>query len=276
MIHWESNFITSPLINGNGIIKVILFLIIWGAVWLPIAFPLTRLINWHPATPISNSQKLTLIASLYLIAPLLAWGVMGQDLPEIVSFFSISNLNCILWGYVIGIVTIIFTDLITFASGKLHWQKSAQSVTSILTSLPLLLFLSFFIASIEELVFRGVFKNFLEQDYNIWVSAIASSAIFATLHLIWERKNTTPQLPGLFLMGLTLYYCVYLQSGNLSTAIGIHGGWVLSLATLDTFDLYQYQDNATPWLWGSKEKPLGSIAGIFVLIFTFLILLINK
>nr|OEJ79705.1 hypothetical protein A5482_09405 [Cyanobacterium sp. IPPAS B-1200] len=268
MIDWESNFITSTLINGNGIIKVILFLIIWGVVWLPIAFPLTRLINWHPATPISNSQKLTLIASLYLIAPLLAWGVMGIDLHQISLTFSLSNFNCILWGYVIGIVTIIFTNLMTFAFGWAVWKKPSQFLMSVVKTLPLLLLVSLLIASVEELIFRGVFKDFLSQDYNIWLTAIISSAIFAVLHLIWERKNTIPQLPGLFLMGMVLFYSVYLLNGNLSMAMGIHGGWVVTLATLDTLDLYEYNTDANPWLWGCKERPLGSVAGIFILLLT--------
>ncbi|WP_161486821.1 CPBP family intramembrane glutamic endopeptidase [Cyanobacterium sp. IPPAS B-1200] len=156
----------------------------------------------------------------------------------------------------------------TFAFGWAVWKKPSQFLMSVVKTLPLLLLVSLLIASVEELIFRGVFKDFLSQDYNIWLTAIISSAIFAVLHLIWERKNTIPQLPGLFLMGMVLFYSVYLLNGNLSMAMGIHGGWVVTLATLDTLDLYEYNTDANPWLWGCKERPLGSVAGIFILLLT--------
>ncbi|AFZ48439.1 Abortive infection protein [Cyanobacterium stanieri PCC 7202] len=272
MIDLESNPITSTLINSNGIIKVILFLIIWGVVWLPIAFPLTRLIQWHPAAPISNSQKLTLIASLYLIAPWLAWGVMGKDLHQITLIFRASTLNFILWGYVIGIITIVFTDLSIFFLGWLKWKKPPDFFYAIVKTIPLLFLVSFLVAAVEELIFRGLFVNFLMEDYRLWTTAIISSGVFALLHLLWERKDTIPQLPGLFLMGMVLFYSVYLQDGSIALAVGIHGGWVLSLATLDTLDLYEYDDGVNPWLCGEKGKPLASLAGILVVVLAGLLL----
>ncbi|MGY6530847.1 MAG: CPBP family intramembrane glutamic endopeptidase [Cyanobacterium sp.] len=151
------------------------------------------------------------------------------------------------------------------------WKKPPQLLISALTTLPIALLFSLLISSVEELIFRGVFKDFLIQDYNIWLTAIISSIIFALLHLIWEQKNTIPQLPGLFLMGMVLFYSVYLQNGNLSMAIGIHGGWVLTLATLDTLNLYEYNSDANPWIWGNQERPLGSAAGIFILLWALLI-----
>ncbi len=272
MINAQSNSIIFTLINSNGILKITLFLIIWGVIWLPIAFPLSRLIKWHPRAPISNSQKLTLITSLYLIAPFLAWGVMGQrSLNQILLIFKASLLHSILLGYVVGIITIVLIDGIEWVLGWLQWQKPPQLVNSALKTLPLLLLVSLLVASVEELIFRGVFVQFLSQDFNVWLTAVISSLIFALLHLLWERKDTLAQLPGLFLMGMVLFYSVTIE-GNIALAIGIHGGWVLAISSLDTLAIYQYNDHVNPWLCGAKGKPLASLAGLMVLIVTGFIL----
>jgi membrane protease YdiL (CAAX protease family) len=272
MINAQSNSIISTLINSNGIIKITLFLIIWGVIWLPIAFPLSRLIKWHPRAPISNSQKLTLITSLYLIAPFLAWGVMGQrSLNQILLIFKASLLHSILLGYVVGIITIVLIDGIEWGLGWLQWQKPPQLVNSALKTLPLLFLVSLLVASVEELIFRGVFVQFLSQDFNVWLTAVISSLVFALLHLLWERKDTLAQLPGLFLMGMVLFYSVTIE-GNIALAIGIHGGWVLAISSLDTLDIYQYNSQVNPWLCGTKGKPLASLAGLMVLIVTAFIL----
>ncbi len=272
MINFESNSIISFLINSNGIIKITLFLIIWGVIWLPIAFPLSRLIKWHPGAPISNSQKLTLITSLYLIAPFLAWGVMGQkSFNQILLIFKVSFVNSILLGYVIGIITIVIIDSLEWGLGWLQWKSFPHLVKSVLTTLPLLILVSIFVASTEELIFRGVFVKFLAQDFNLWLTAIISSVIFALLHLLWERKDTIVQLPGLFLMGLVLFYSLFIQ-GNIALAIGIHGGWILSISFLDTLDVYQYNQDINPLLCGTKGKPLASVAGLMVVVIAGVIL----
>ncbi len=125
-----------------------------------------------------------------------------------------------------------------------------------------------FVAIIEELVFRGVFLNLLLQDYNIAIAATVSSLIFALLHLVWERENTLPQLPGLWLMGMILVGARLVDGGSLGLAIGLHAGWVFSLAYLDTAELYVYTGKGVSWLAGKQGQPLASVAGIMVLLLT--------
>ena len=108
----------------------------------------------------------------------------------------------------------------------------------------------------------------------MWLTAIISSIIFALLHLIWEQKNTIPQLPGLWLMGLVLFYACTITNGNLGLAIGLHSGWVLILACVDTFDLYTYNPNFSGWLIGKKDQPLGSLVGLMVLVLTIIFLFV--
>ncbi len=276
MLNIEGNQIINLLLHINSLIKIILFLIIWAAIWLPIAFPLARLVKWHPAAPISQTQKLTLIIPLYLIAPLLAWGVVNlgeQFLNQTKFIFQPSLFKFILFGYCLGIISIVIIDAIEVITGCLHLSSPLNSSTSGWKTLPLLLLISLLIGSVEELIFRGIFVNFLQQDYSVWLTAIISSLIFAVLHLVWEQKDTIPQLPGLFLMGMVLYLARLVAGGNLGLAIGIHGGWVLVLASLDTFDCYDYTDKIQGWIVGKKGQPLGSLAGVGVVLLTGILLL---
>ncbi|WP_308253865.1 type II CAAX endopeptidase family protein [Geminocystis sp. GBBB08] len=261
-------------------VKIILFLIIWAVIWFPIAIPLARLVKWQIAAPISNTQKLTFIISLYALAPILTWAMITLEqtsLEKIGLIFQASLFKSILFGYGLGIITTFIIDALELVTGSLKLNNQEDSTpNNIWLNLPILLFLSFFIASIEELIFRGIFVNFLREDFNIWLSAIISSVIFALLHLIWEQKNTLPQLPGLFFMGIVLFYARIIDNGSLGLAIGLHGGWVFVLACIDTFNIFSYNPKQKSWLIGKKDQPLGSIAGLGVLLLTSLFLVFQS
>ncbi|BAQ60187.1 abortive infection protein [Geminocystis sp. NIES-3708] len=275
MLNFEDYSVVALFNQSNSIIKIILFLIIWAVIWFPIAIPIARLVKWQIAAPISNTQKLTFIISLYSLVPILTWAVIvveNTSLETIGLIFQVSLLKSILFGYGLGIITTFVIDAIELMTGWLMFNNQEDSAPNIWVNLPLLLLVSFFIASIEELIFRGIFVNFLLEDFNLWLSAIISSFIFALLHLIWEQKNTLPQLPGLFLMGIVLFYARIIDGGSLGLAIGLHGGWVFVLACVDTFNLYRYNPSGKSWLIGKKDQPLGSIAGLSVLLLTILFL----
>ncbi|MBF2057602.1 MAG: CPBP family intramembrane metalloprotease [Cyanobacterium sp. T60_A2020_053] len=262
--------------HGHGLIKIVIFLIIWGVVWLPIAIPLARLIRWHPSAPLTNSQKLTLITSLYLIAPLLAWGVMGKEgLNQIILISQASIIKSISWTYVVAIITIVIIDSLQWLMGWWQWQKPSLTWQDSLISVVSIFLVSLLVGGIEELMFRGVFVAFLRDSFPLWGVAIISSVIFALLHLVWERENSLPQLPGLFLMGLVLFYAVTLNGGNITTAIGLHGGWVFSIASLDTLNCYEYTGKVSSFWCGKKGEPLASVAGVMVLLLTVVILMNN-
>lgn len=264
--------------NYHSLSKIVLFLIIWAVIWLPIALSLTKLIKWQTAAPSTNTQKkLTLIFSLYLLIPFLIWGLMeleGLTLKQIGIIFQVRLFQSILFGYGLSIFTLFLIYLWQWGFNCLKFNNNLNVIKnpSILVNIPLLGFISLFIAFSEELVFRGIFANFLSKDYSIIVSAIISSLIFALLHLIWEQKNTIPQLPGLFILGLVLFYALIVDNYSLGLAIGLHGGWVFGLAWVDTFNLVNYQSSFPAWIVGNKEQPLGSIGGILVLLLATIIL----
>lgn len=275
MLNFEVDSVITLFNQFNSIVKIILFLIIWTVIWLPIAIPLARFVKWQIAAPISNTQKLTFIISLYSLAPVLTWAMIiieKTSLAKIGLIFQASLFKSILFGYGLGVLSMLLIYGLELVAGWLKLNNREDSTPNLWLNLPLLLFVSFFIASIEELIFRGIFVNFLLEDFNIWLSAIISSFIFALLHLIWEQKNTFPQLPGLFLMGIVLFYARFIDDGNLGLAIGLHGGWVFILACVDTFNIYSYNPSKKDWLIGKKDQPLGSIAGLGVLALTVMFL----
>ena len=275
MLNVEANQYLTALHNANSLIKLILFLVVWAVVWLPIAVPLARIVKWHPAAPISVQQKLTLLASLYLIAPLMVWlttKVEGVSLAKYGLAWQVNLLQSILFGLGSGIVSILVIYASESALGWLQWQPKDFARLWRLV-LPLL-GVGLFVAIIEELVFRGLFLNELLQDYPLAIAATVSSLIFALLHLVWERENTLPQLPGLWLMGMILVGARLVDGGSLGLAIGLHAGWVFSLACLDTAELYVYTGKGVSWLAGKQGQPLASAAGIMVLLLTGSILVL--
>lgn len=267
--------------NSHSLSKIVLFLIIWAVIWLPIALPLIKLIKWQTAAPTANTQKkLTLIFSLYFLVPFLTWGLMeiGEiTLEQIGVIFQVRLFQSILFGYGLSVLTLSLIYLWEWGLNCVTFNQDFNILKnpSILLNIPLLGVVSLFIASIEELVFRGIFVNFLHRDYSIIVTAIISSLIFALLHLVWEQKNTIPQLPGLFILGVVLFYAVMVDNNLLGLAIGLHGGWVFGLAWVDTFDLVHYRSSFPAWIVGNREQPLGSIASIMALLLAMLIIFIS-
>lgn len=252
--------------------KVLTFFGVWSIVWLPIAFVVSRLIDWRPNTTLIPKQKLILLTSLYLLSPIvLGWKITLENL----SFTSIGLdlgvrfFTSILLGLIIGLFSLItiFACESIFSLVRWHW-KHTKELFSLL--LPILV-LSLFISLIEELIFRGYVFNTLVEDYSYWISAIISSLIFAALHLIWERKETLPQIPGLCLMGVILVGARIVDRGSLGLAVGLHASWIWGLTCIDSAQLITYAKQDS-WLTGFNQQPLAGIAGISCLAITGLIL----
>lgn len=259
----------SNIFLTNGLLEIGVFILIWLTLWLPIAFPLAILVRWYPWQPFSLKQKLTFVGSLYLIAPLIVW--IGAKF-EGVSFGSYGlsggvNLSItLIEGFLLGIVGLLIVFLLEYGLKfiKFNWENIDQFWS---VSIPILL-LGLFIGFIEELVFRSFFITELNQTFNLWISAVISSVIFAILHLIWEQKQTLPQIPGLFLMGIILVIALVVNDGNIGLAWGLHSSWIFGLSCLDSLGLIVYQNNAPEWFVGINKHPLAGFSGIICLLIT--------
>ena len=253
-------------------LKVFTFLGVWAVIWLPIALAISKVIGWQLGKTLIPKQKLILLASLYLLSPIvLAWKINLENisLDRLGLSFQPTVLVHILLGLIVGISCLIIVFILESAFNLVgwHWDCKQQLVSLLF---PILL-LSLFISIVEELIFRGYVLTTLADDYSYAIAAIVSSLVFALLHLIWERKQTLPQIPGLWLMGMILAAARAVDRGSLGLAIGLHASWIWGLTCIDSAQLLTYK-NKDSWLTGLNQQPLAGIAGISCLIFTGLVL----
>lgn len=262
--------VLSPSINllGTSWFKILTFIGVWAIVWLPIALLISRLIDWQPKESPTPQQKLILLASLYILAPgITVWKIKVESL--LISDLGLSLVPSNLWYVLLGLGASLFSLFLLFAiesAGNLvtwHWQNVRKVLT---LSLPILV-LSLLISLVEELIFRGYIFTTLLTDNSFLVAAIASSFIFAVLHLIWERKQTIPQLPGLLLMGIVLVIARVFTNNTIYLSLGLHAGWIWGLTCIDAAELlsYKYENH---WFTGIHQQPLAGIAGILCMVGT--------
>jgi hypothetical protein len=241
-------------------LRIGIFFLVWLLLWLPIAVPIAIAVQWRPPQPLATNQKLPLVASLYLLAPLVLWGyARWQAFP-----FARYGLNgqigmTVLLGLGLGAVGLLLLFGLQTGLGWLTWR--AENWRRWGAALVPTLILALWIGITEELIFRGLLFGQLFQAFDFWTSAIASSLIFSVLHLVWEGRQNVPQLPGLALMGVVLCLSVT-ASGNLGLAWGLHAGWVWVIASLETAELLQYTGKVPDWLTGLDDKPLAGFLGL--------------
>ena len=271
------NTLLSFLENAPVIVVVMAFFIGWIGCWLPVAIVSALALNLQLGKPLQPEQKLPLLISLYLLAPFILWGINWLTNTSFSNYgfnVNISLFGSLGLGFVLGVLSLAVVFGGQFWLSWCSWQENVDtrnfaSLQSI--SLPIFL-VALFVGGIEELVFRGFLFTQLTQDYPVWVAAVISSLIFALLHLVWERRETIPQLPGLWLMGMVLILARFSDRNNLGLAWGLHAGWVWAIACLDTAELITYTGKVPEWLTGKNKKPLAGAAGIVCLLLTALIL----
>lgn len=264
---WAANQGLVFLKTSSSLMKVVAFFIAWAALWLPLAIPIATLVKWRPPNPLALKQKLPLVASLYLIAPLVVWGASWVDGVSFADYgldWELKVLLSLVKGLGLGILSLLTLFIGQWILGWLDWH--VENFQRLGRSLLPVLLLALWIALTEELVFRGFLITELQQSYSLWLAAVLSSIIFALLHLIWEQKDTLPQLPGLGLMGLVLVLARWVDSGSLGLAWGLHAGWIWGLACLDAAELISYTGKSQTWITGLGEKPLAGLAGFLCLL----------
>ncbi|MDJ0510356.1 MAG: CPBP family intramembrane metalloprotease [Crocosphaera sp.] len=253
--------------------KIALFLLIWWLLWLPIGLVLGKKLNWQPFQPLSSGQKIPLLIPLYLLVPLLTWftlAVEGTSIKEYGLGFDGGVLISLCQGIFLGLSGLTVVFVLEGGLGWLKWHPE-NLIELVKIAFPILA-LALWIALTEEFVFRGIFQTILESDYGRWISAITISLIFALLHLLWERKETLAQLPGLWLMGMVLVMARWVDGGSIGLAWGLHAGWIWGLSSLDAAQLISYTGKGKDWIIGIYQQPLAGIMGILCLLGTSILL----
>lgn len=277
---------------SSAVLKVFAFFIAWLIIWLPFAVPIAILLKWRPFKPLTVKQKLPLLATLYLVVPIIVWGAFwiegaavsdyGLGCKDITcNFFTI--LVSILVGLGLGVLSLAILFAIEYRFGWVKWRWEDQPLAVNVESPPQIvvlarstllstLFLGLWISGTEELVFRGFLLNQFRQEYSPWVAAAVSSLIFALLHLVWEQEKTVPQLPGLWLMGMVLVLARWVNGDSLGLAWGLHTGWIWVMASLDATGLIVYTGSGATWITGIAGKPLAGGASLLLLLTTGVLL----
>lgn len=242
--------------------KIFTFFGVWAVVWLPIAFILSRLIDWQPNQVLAPKQKIVLLLSLYSLAPIvLAVKVKLEKIPltELGLGYSSNILGDVIWGLIISLASLAIIFTAKSALNLVSWHQ--ENIKNLPALLMPILALSLLVSAVEEIVFRGYIFNTLLTDNYFWLAAVFSSVIFALLHLIWERKQTIPQLPGLWLMGMVLIAATLINQGHIYLALGLHAGWIWGLTCIDSAQLlsYSYKNH---WFTGIDRQPLAGVAGV--------------
>jgi hypothetical protein len=254
-------------------IKIGLFFVSWGVVWLPIALPISKVVEWSPFQPLELRQKLPLVGALYAIAPVLLWGFSRLERVPFSTYglaWTGYFFKSLAWGIGLGAIGIIILFGTQIIVGWKQWQRAnfGKFAAALLPSL----LLGLWIGITEELIFRGFLFGQLWQAFDFWSAAIGSSLIFAALHLVWEGADNIPQLPGLSLMGLVLCLAVSVNSESVGLATGLHASWIWLIASLDTSGLISAhsseQKSAPVWFIGFEEKPLTGLLGLLFLLGT--------
>ncbi|NJR49940.1 MAG: CPBP family intramembrane metalloprotease [Leptolyngbyaceae cyanobacterium CSU_1_3] len=259
--------------EASVFVRVGVFFAIWLMVWLPIAIPLSIWLKWQPFKPLEIHQKLPLVVSLYLVAPIVLGSIAWLQNTPFSSYGLLWNLNTLRSlgiGMGLGAIGLILLFMIQVGLRWVAWQpEMGAKFRTVL--LPTLL-LGLFVGGIEELVFRGFLFNQLLMEVDFWTAAIVSSLIFALLHLVWEGTANIPQLPGLSLMGVVLCLALTADGGNIGLAWGLHAGWVWTIATIDSAQLLPPTERSPEWLAGSGGTPLSGLMGLLFLLATGLLL----
>ncbi|MBD2357756.1 CPBP family intramembrane metalloprotease [Tolypothrix sp. FACHB-123] len=269
----SANTLLVFLQDAPVLVVVMAFFMFWVFCWLPIAIVIAIALKWKPGKSLQPEQKLPLLIPLYLLAPLILWGMSSLGVGSFADYgfvVNFSTLSSLLFGFALGVISLAIVFALQFLLGWCQWQtENNKLVLANLLPIPLIALL---VGAIEELIFRGFLITELTQQYPVWLAAVISSVIFALLHLVWEQKETIPQLPGLWLMGIVLVLARFVDGGNLGIAWGLHAGWVWAIATLDTAELITYTGKVSEWLTGKNKKPLAGLAGIFCVLLTGIIL----
>jgi uncharacterized protein len=250
---------------------------VWTIAWLPLAIPIAWQLNWNPKKPITTREKLPLVASLYVIAPLILGGAIAVEGVTLSDWGLTGGVHFFL-STIAGIALAIFGLAIIFTIesrlGWLEWQR--ENYPQLRSLLIPLLALGLWISLTEEVIFRGFLLSELQQDYSFVVAALLSSTIFSLLHLLWDRKQTIAQLPGLWLMGMLLVAARASDRGSLGLAFGLHAGWIWGLSSIDSARLFVYTGKGKAWLTGIGGQPLAGVAGILCLCGTGVILILYQ
>ncbi|MEG5001821.1 CPBP family intramembrane glutamic endopeptidase [Microcoleus sp. B4-D4] len=254
----------NKIANSPFLLRVIIFLLILAAIWLPVAAPIYLLVK--------DSNLATILTMGLLFAEFVflvrRWGKQVYGQTQLLTSYGLVNTRQngfeLLIGLAIGISIAFTLFLVQGLFGFVAWQNSDNLPRIIAEGLLSALGVGF----AEELVFRGWLLDELQRDYNNQISVRANSLIFALSHFIKPVEamlRSWPQFPGLLLLGLILVLAKRNCQNRLGLSIGLHAGLVWGYYIINIGELVRYSGSVPDWVTGINGNPLAGAIGLLFL-----------
>ena len=250
--------------NYPFLLRVIIFLLILAAIWLPVAAPIYLLVKDSNLATILT-MGLLFVEFLFLVR---RWGKQVYGETQLLKSYGLVNTRQngfeLLVGLAIGLSITFTLFLVQGLFGFVSWQNSHNLPRIIAEGLLSALGVGF----AEELVFRGWLLDELQRDYNNQISVRANSLVFALSHFIKPvaaMLRTWPQFPGLLLLGLILIWGKRRCQNRLGLSIGLHAGLVWGYYIINIGELVRYSGSVPDWVTGINGNPLAGAIGLLFL-----------
>lgn len=241
-------------------------------------FILTSLrVGFAPNSFVSLTTTFTIFS---FVAIFLGWfyGKVFEDLPFRALGCSLSKnwLRDLIFGLLIGAVSILFAALIAFADGGLKFELNQTADSSAIFSTLLTTLLIFIVGAIsEETLFRGYVLQTLFRARCVWFGILLTSLFFASAHNNNPGANPLSWV-NTFIAGVW-FAVAYFKTRNLWFPFGLHLTWnwlqgsilgisVSGLSEITPAPLLRAVDAGPVWLTGGSYGIEGGIACTIVLI----------
>jgi hypothetical protein len=245
-------------------LRVIIFLLILLAIWLPLAAPIYLLVKDSNLATILT-MGLLFTEFLFLVP---RWGKQVYGQTQLLKSYGLINTRKngfeLLIGLAIGLLLTFSLFAVQGLFGLVTWQNSDNLPRIIAEGLLSALGVAF----AEELVFRGWLLDELQRDYNYKISLWANSLVFALSHFIKPvaaMLRSWPQFPGLLLLGLILVWGKRSRQNRLGLSIGLHAGLVWGYYIINIGQLVRYSASVPDWVTGVNGNPLAGAIGLLFL-----------
>ena len=254
----------SKIASYPFLLRVIIFLLILAAIWLPIATPIYLFVKDSNLATILTMGLL--FTEFLLLLPRRGKQVYGQT--QLLKSYGLVNTRQngfeLLAGLAIGISITFTLFLAQGMLGFVAWQNSDNLPRIIAEGL----LSAFAVGFSEELVFRGWLLDELQRDYSYPMSVRANSLVFALSHFIKPvaaMLRSWPQFPGLLLLGLILVLAKRSRQNRLGLSIGLHAGLVWGYYIINVGELVRYSGSVPDWVTGINGNPLAGAIGLLFL-----------
>ena len=170
-----------------------------------------------------------------------------------------------LGGFALAMILVSLAWIPGFMTGRLLWTPHLPTWTLVIE----LLCLSWGIAWIEELLFRGLLFTLFRTGYSTGTAIVLQAVIFSLLHQLrgewgWEMRLGSGL--GLFLTAIVLAQ-FRVRSHHLGWSIGLHSGWIFMCQWADRTQSIRLSETASglPELLFQEVNPISGISGMLLL-----------